>query len=160
MKNALLYISCALILFSCTKEKKYEYAVNPVAVTPDGGEKNTQKTTAEFISIAYADLFGIQIPQTRLVNLSIAYSSFGDQKVIEDRIIRNFLNDTLAVVPDSVVVNRDTAAFLSKAYKKFFNREPSEFEKYTWKNTIRQDPAITPLTVYYTLMTSDEYRFY
>ena len=160
MKRISLLLLSLMLFFACTKEKKYEYEVDPVTVSQNSGDKTTQKTTSEFISIAYADLFGIQIPQTRLVNLSIAYSSFGDQKVIEDRIIRNFINDTLAIIPDSVVVNGDTSAFIVKAYKKFFNREPSEFEKYTWKNTIHQDASINPLMVYYTLMTSDEYRFY
>ncbi len=160
MKKIIFLVLFLPILFSCSRENKYEYEVNPVNVSQNGGVKNSQKTTAEFISIAYADLYGIQIPQSRLVNLSIAYSSFGDQKVIEDRIIRNFINDTLAIIPDSVVINGDTSAFIVKAYKKFFNREPSEFEKYTWKNTIRQDASINPLMVYYTLMTSDEYRFY
>ena len=122
MKRIPLLLLSLMLFFACTKEKKYEYEVDPVTVSQNSGDKTTQKTTSEFISIAYADLFGIQIPQTRLVNLSIAYSSFGDQKVIEDRIIRNFVN--------------------------------------TWKNAIRQDASISPLTVYYTLMTSDEYRFY
>ena len=160
MKRISLFLISLMLFFACTTAKKYEYEVDPVTVSQNSGDKTTQKTTSEFISIAYADLFGIQIPQTRLVNLSIAYSSFGDQKVIEDRIIRNFVNDTLAIIPDSVVINNDTAAFITKAYKKFFNREASEFEKYTWKNAIRQDASISPLTVYYTLMTSDEYRFY
>ncbi|HNP47765.1 MAG TPA: hypothetical protein PKK99_06460 [Bacteroidia bacterium] len=160
MKKIFLYSLLFTFLFACTKDKKYEYEVDPVNISGNGGDKNTQKTTSEFISIAYADVFGVQIPQSRLVNLSIAYSSFGDEKVIEDRIIRNFLNDSTAIVPDSLVVNGDTSAFISKAYKKFYNREPSEFEVYTWKSTIRQDASITPLIVYYTLMTSDEYRFY
>lgn len=159
MRTHHLLISFFLFL-SCNKEQKIEYGVDPVTVEHPGSSKTNPKSTTEFISIAYADLFGTQIPQNRLVNLSVAYSSFGDEKVIEDRIIRNFLNDTAAVVPAQVSVGGDTIVFITTTYKKFFNREPSEFEKYTWKRLLHDNASITPMLVYYSLMTSDEYRFY
>lgn len=156
----LLYIACFLALYSCEPESKFEYEVNPLNVTQPGGDKNNVKTTTEFISIAYADLFGTSIPQSKLVNLSVAYSSFGDLKVIEDRIIRNLINDPAAQIPAGIAVGGDTVLFINNSYKKLFNRDASEFEKYTWLQHIRNNPSITPLLVYYVLMTSDEYRFY
>jgi hypothetical protein len=162
MKTNRVIILAALVFafFSCTKEKKYQYGVTDVVVGPEGGAKNNQKSTTEFISIAYADLFGTNIPQNKLVNLSVAYSSFGDQKVIEERIISNLLNDTNAVVPALPSVNGDTTLFIINTYKKFYNREPNEFEKYFWKNLVRNNSNVNPTTVYFALMTSDEYRFY
>ncbi len=160
MKRAILYVFVMSLLISCSTKKEVEYEVDPVAVAASGGDKNNQKSTTEFISIAYADLFNTEISQTRLVNLSIAYSSFGDLRVIEDRIIRNFLNDTNAVIPASISVSGDTSVFISNSYKKFFNREATAFEKYQWLQLIRSNPSTSPLTVYYSLMTSDEYRFY
>ncbi len=160
MKRAILYFFIVNLLLSCTTKKEVEYEVDPVSVSASGGDKNNQKSTTEFISIAYADLFNTEISQTRLVNLSIAYSSFGDLRVIEDRIIRNFLNDTNAVIPASISVSGDTSVFISNSYKKFFNREATAFEKYQWLQLIRSNPSTSPLTVYYSLMTSDEYRFY
>ena len=97
----LYFLLIILTGYSCTKDKKYQYEVEDVAVSQDGDEKTKQKSTTEFISISYADLFGTNIPQSKLVNLSVAYSSFGDLKVIEQRIISNFLNDTNAIVPAS-----------------------------------------------------------
>ena len=159
MKN-LLILLCIATLFSCTEEKKYQYGLDPVDVSQGGGIKTNQKSTTEFISIAYADLFGTAIPQTKLVNLSIAYSSFGDLKLIEQRIISNLLNDTTVHLPTTPSVNGDTLLFVTNTYKKFYNREPNEFEKFKWKEMIRSNSATTPLTMYYALMTSDEYRFY
>ena len=150
----------ALTTIECTKEKKYQYNVNTVSVEQNGGEKNNRKSTTEFISIAYADLFNTNISQSKLVNLSIAYSSFGDLKVIEERIIKNFLNDSNIYIPQFSTVNNDTTLFIVNSYKKFYNREPNEFEKHYWKELIRSHSEITPSTIYYALMTSDEYRFY
>ena len=95
----ILFLLLTIVIFSCTEEKKYQYGIDPIDVTQGGGQKTNQKSTTEFISIAYSDLYGTVIPQTKLVNLSVAYSSFGDLKVIEKRIIANFLNDTTLLTP-------------------------------------------------------------
>ena len=72
-----IFISFVLMsAFACTKEIKYQYDVNDVSVKQQGGEKNNRKSTTEFISIAYADLFGSNIPSSKLSNLSFAYASF------------------------------------------------------------------------------------
>ena len=157
------YLYTALIIFfafGCTKEKKYQYEVDPVTIGQEGAAKTNSKSTTEFISIAYSDLYGTNIPQSKLINLSIAYSSFGDLKVIEERIISNFLNDSNAVIPSQISVNGDTTQFIINAYKKFFNRNPNEFEKQHWKELIKSDLNIKPITFYFAMMTSDEYRFY
>ncbi len=156
----LIFLLIGLAFFSCTEEKKYQYGLDPVDVTQSGGQKTNQKSTTEFISIAYSDLYGTIIPQTKLVNLSIAYSSFGDLKVIEKRIIANFLNDTTIQLPITPAVNGDTMLFITNTYKKFYNREPNEFEKYKWQDLVRNNASVTPTTIYFALMTSDEYRFY
>jgi hypothetical protein len=159
-RNLLSILSLLIFAFSCTTENEYQYEVNTVSTGKTTGEKSNQKSTTEFISIAYSDLFGTNIPQSKLINLSQAYSSFGDLKVIEDRIIRNFLNDTNAVVPQYPSVNGDTILFITNTYKKLYNREPDEFEKYYWKNLIQTNTSVSPMLIYYSLMTSDEYRFY
>ncbi len=156
----ILFLLLTIVIFSCTEEKKYQYEIDPIDVTQGGGQKTNQKSTTEFISIAYSDLYGTVIPQTKLVNLSVAYSSFGDLKVIEKRIIANFLNDTTIQLPSTPTVNGDTILFITNTYKKFFNREPNEFEKFKWQELVRTNNSVTPMTIYFALMTSDEYRFY
>ena len=161
MKSKFIFhLLLTILAFACTKEKKYQYEVNPVNVGGNASDKSNRKTTTEFISIAYSDLFNSAIPQSKLINLSVAYSSFGDLKIIEERIIKNFLNDTSVVIPTTVSVNGDTTLFIVNCYKKFFNREPGTFEKHFWKETIRTNTSVSPSIIYYAMMTSDEYRFY
>lgn len=160
------FILCTLcfILSSCKKEKEkiydYIYEVNDVNVNQTGVNKPNVKSTVEFISIAYADLFGTTIDQASLTNLSLAYMAFGDKKFIEDMIIRNFLNKSGAVIPDKSEMAANTGDFVKNAYRKFYNREPSEFEKWQIVNSINSDSTITPELVYYSFLTSDEYRYY
>jgi hypothetical protein len=159
MKKILL----AAVLFavvSCTKEKTYLYDVNNVNVTQATGNKGTSKTTTEFISIAYSDLFGTTISNTDLVEMFTAYSSFGDKKLVEDRIIRVLLDRPGVQVPTNQTMRNDVPLFVTNSYKKFFNRAPNEFEKYYLKNMIQNDTNITPEMLYHSFMTSNEYRYY
>lgn len=149
-----------LVFASCKKEKKYVYEVTDVGVAADGSNKSNVKTTTEFISIAYSDLFGTTIPNDELVKLTTIYSSFGDKKLVEDMIIKNFLNKTGVSIPSKATMNTDVNLFLKNSYKKLFNREPNEFEVWSLKNTIVADTSITPELIYYSMMTSNEYRYY
>ena len=159
-KIAALVLFSVLVFASCKKEKSYVYDVNDVSVTPDGSSKPNVKTTTEFISIAYADLFGSTISNNDLVKLSTSYSAFGDKKLIEELIIKNFLNKSGALVPEKAQMNADLNVFVKNTYKKFLNREPNEFELWSLKSTINSDTIITPELVYYAVMTSNEYRYY
>ena len=138
---------------ACSKEKTYLYNVNDVNVTQPGNNKGTAKSTTEFISIAYSDLFGTTISNADLVNMFTAYSSFGDKKLVEDRIIRTLLDRTGVQIDSMQVMRNDIGAFITKSYKKLFNRAPNEFEKYYLKNKIQNDTSITPQMIYYSFMT-------
>ncbi len=158
--TSLLFFLTALLLAGCSKEKSFVYDVNTQQVSPQSGEKQNVKTTTEFISIAYSDLFGTTISQDKLFKLNIAYTSFGDKKLIEDRIIRNFLTDSTVIIPDDQVMRNDIPVFISSSYKKFFNRLPDEFEKYYLVNLIQADNNVKAEDVYYSMMTATEYRYY
>lgn len=147
-------------MFSCTKEKDFLYEVDDIKVQQANTGKGNLKSNAEFISIAYTDLFGSAINQSDLVKLNRVYSAFGDRKLIEDRIIRNFLNDPSVQVPAVPSVAGDTSQFIINTFKKLYNRVPGAFEEYYLKEQIRLNASMTPVVIYYALMTSDEYRFY
>ena len=153
-----------LLLFaavSCKKETSFLFEVEPVTVSQNNGSgKNNVKSTIEFISIAYADIFGSNISTSELQTLNIVYTAFGDKKLIEDRIIRSFLNSPGANIPSSVSVGGDTAQFVVNTYKKLYNREPNEFEKYYTVQLIKNEIYLSARVIYYALMTSDEYRYY
>lgn len=164
MKKHLNYFSLliiAIVFFSCKKkETDYIYGVNDVTVNQSGISKPNVKNTIEFISIAYSDLFGTTIGATELTELSLCYLAFGDKKFIEDLLIRNFLNKTGVIIPSQATMTADVNAFVQATYRKFYNRDPNEFEKWQIVNYINTTSNITPELVYYSFMTSDEYRYY
>ncbi len=161
-KFKILFLILALSgIVSCKKkETDYIYGVNDVTVNQSGISKPNVKNTIEFISIAYSDLFGTTIGATELTELSLCYLAFGDKKFIEDLIIRNFLNKTGVIIPSQSTMTADVNAFVQTTYRKFYNRDPNEFEKWQVVNYINTTSNITPELVYYSFMTSDEYRYY
>ncbi|TAL59666.1 MAG: hypothetical protein EPN85_08895 [Bacteroidetes bacterium] len=156
----LLLALCCIGLNSCKKDVSYIYDVNDTTVSQTGISKPNVKSTLEFISIAYSDLFGTAIGAGELTDLSLCYLAFGDKKFIEDLIIRNFLNKTGVIIPAQVTMTADVSSFVQATYRKFYNRDPNEFEKWQIMNKINGDSSITPELVYYSFMTSDEYRYY
>jgi hypothetical protein len=160
MKNFMLLVGVLVCMSSCKKETNYIYETVPTTVQSPGSIKNNVKSTVEFISIAYADLFSTNISQSQLTKLNNVYTSFGDKKLIEDHIILNMLNSPGLIIPTVPAINGDTLAFVSKTFKKFYNREPNAFEQYYLKEQIRVNSSMTPTVIYYSMMTSDEYRYY
>lgn len=150
----------ASLASGCKKETLYVYDVNTVNVEQEGGIKQHPKTTTEFISIAYSDLFGSTISNTDLQKLNVAYSAFGDRKLIEDMIVKNFLNNNAIAIPSKAQMQNDVSKFVTDTYKKLYNRLPNEYEKYYVTKVINADANITPVLVYYAMMTSNEYRYY
>jgi len=156
--STFLFLLFAVI--GCKPDPDVIYQVNDVQVVRPTGQKGSQKSLTEFISIAYADIFEQNITQSDLIALSLPYQSFGDLKYIEDLIIRNFLNEPAALIPSDAEMRANVEAFITATYQRFFNRNPNEFEVWYVKNLIDDNPDITPELVYYSIMTSDEYRYY
>ena len=154
----LLFISCMLI--SCQTDKLYLYEVNPVEVTQAGVEKQNLKSDLEFLSLAYADLFGETIPEALLNHMVDSYASLGDKALMADIIVRNLLNSPKAKVPDKSEMRSDVRGFITETYKKFYVREPGEYELWYFENLITSNTEITPEIIYYAFLTSDEYRYY
>lgn len=159
-KHASLLLLAALAIVGCQKEKDIIYEVNDVNVSNPDGNKDNVKSLTEFISIAYTDLFGENISQAQLQTLAVPYAGFGDLKLIEDLIIKNFLNEPTVELPSSVEMRADVDAFVFESYQKLFNRDPNEFELWYVSNLIDENQDATPELVYYSLMTSNEYRYY
>ena len=157
---ALLALAFIIPQAGCKKESDIIYEVNDVNVNQPNADKDNVKSLTEFISIAYTDLFGSIISQTQLQTLAVPYSAFGDLKLIEDMIIKNFLNDQSVNIPSDTEMRANVDQFLLDTYGKFYNRLPNEFELWHMKTLINDNSEITPELVYYSLMTSNEYRYY
>ena len=160
MRNIVLIFS-VLILFSCKKEKNVIYKLNDVTIEQNSANKDHLKSTTEFISIAYSDIFGTVISTNKLADLTTIYKAFGDKKLIEQMVIKNFLNEPTNLIPvidtTSVTTIKD---FVTDAYKKLYNRNPDEYELWFVADMITKDNDLTAELVYYSLMTSNEYRYY
>ncbi|MEO8087010.1 MAG: hypothetical protein ABI763_09335 [Bacteroidota bacterium] len=161
MKKLNLFFAVVLlagIISSCKKE--YVYEVKDVKVTQPGGAKDNVKTTTEFISIVYSDLFNNNIPTDTLLYVQQSYDAFGDKKLIEDRIVRHFLNSPAVQIPADATMRANIPLFVDETIQKFFNRKPDAFENYFISDIISNSTNITPMMVYYACMTSNEYRYY
>tara|TARA_B100001250_G_scaffold176311_1_gene151525 strand:- start:1132 stop:1614 length:483 start_codon:yes stop_codon:yes gene_type:complete len=157
----LILISSVLFLFSCKKEKKITYQLNDVVIENNVANKDHLKSTIEFISIAYSDIFGTVISTNKLADLSVIYKAFGDKKLIEKMVIKNFLNEPSIQIPQ---IDRSSIStinsFVQNVYTKLYNRSPDEYELWFISNMIINDSELTSELIYFSLMTSNEYRYY
>ena len=157
----ILPVLLLVLINSCSKDDtKHVYKVDDVEITQPGAKKPNVKTSTEYISIAYSDVYGTTISTDLLNDLKKNYIAFGDVGVTEDLIIRNFLNNPAALIPSVTDMNNDITQFVIDAYKKVYNRTPNDYEQWFLTDLIQNNSNVTPAVVYYSLMTSNEYRQY
>ena len=149
-----------LLIASCKKETQTVYQVKDQVLYQNSGQKTNLKSTSQFISIAYNDLYNSSITTAELNNLSLCLQAFGDQSIMEDIIIKNLLGNGGAQMPDNTAMRNDIATFISQTYIRFYNRQPTAAELWKMQSLIQQNTDITPQMIYYTIMTSTEYRYY
>jgi hypothetical protein len=157
----LIFIFSILLFFSCKKEKKITYHLNDVKIENNTANKDHLKSTIEFISIAYSDIFGTVISTNKLAELSQIYKAFGDKKLLEQMVIKNFLNGPSIQITQidrssSITIN----SFVQNVYTKLYNRTPDEYELWFISNMIEKDTDLTSELIYFSLMTANEYRYY
>ena len=160
MRKIILIFSVC-ILFSCKKEQQVIYQLNDVTIENNTANKGHLKSQIEFISIAYSDIFGTVISTNKLADLSRIYNSFGDKKLIEQMVIKNFLNESstqISQIDRSSIVTINN--FVHNTYIKLFNRTPDEYELWFISKMIENDPGLTSELIYFSLMTANEYRYY
>lgn len=161
MKKFLLPFSFLLLLLTaCNKEQRYIYHVEEQELYQNANEKKTLKTTTQFISIAYSDLFGTSITTSELTKFDVALQAFGDKAIMQDMIVKSLVNRSGVQIPTNNAMRADVAAFVEATYLRLYNRKPNEFEAWKLKDMIEKNTDITPVMVYYSLMTSEEYRYY
>lgn len=159
--NFILNITLGLVLLflsNCTKDVKQVYQVQEVHIEQPGADKQSVKSSTEYISIAYSDIFGKAISNSLLQQLTKSYISFGDVSVVEDLIIRNFLNDEAAKIPSNSEMKSDIPKFIQNTFKQLYSRDANEQEIWYFNKLITEDTSVTPDVVYYALLTSNEYR--
>lgn len=157
----LIILSCFVFFLSCHKEKNVIYELEDVIIEQNSSDKDHLKTTTEFISIAYSDIFGTVISTDKLSDLSTMYVAFGDKKLMEEIVIKNFLNEPSNLIPEIDRSSQQTVQeFVNSTYNKLFNRTPDEYELWHVTEFILNDNEINSELIYFSLMTSNEYRYY
>lgn len=157
----LLTIGMVLTLGSCKKqETKYEYVVNNVDILPSNVNKTRMKTTDQYVSILYANLFQKALSSNNLFTISQCFDSVGDQILARQILIANLMKKPGVIIPSLNDMNADLDKFVVDTYVRFYVRKPTESEREYMKKTIQADPNITPELVYIAFALSDEYMYY
>ena len=126
------------LLASCKKDVQSVYQVQNKVLYQNSSQKNNLKTTNQFISIAYNDLYNASISTVQLTNLNTCLEAFGDQATMEDIIIKNLLENGGVSIPDSVTMMSDLPTFINQTYIRFYNRQPTAQELWKMQNLILQ----------------------
>jgi hypothetical protein len=90
----------------------------------------------------------------------VCYEGFGEDYIIRDMIVRDMIKRSSVVIPSATEMRNDVSGFVRDTYTRFYKREPSDLEKWTVQNQITQDTTITPVMVYYSFMSAEEYLYY
>ena len=164
MKTAIYTFFClaVLVLSSCSNDDPYFlFEVDNVEVQQSDADKNRLKTDIEFVSIAYNDLYGSNIPQNQLEEIITSYKSFGDKSLVIELIIKKFILDESSDIPNLLRLSRESVeSFVVEAYEKLYNRTPNAFEKWHMTELIMDNTIIDAEMIYFSMMTSNEYRYY
>lgn len=161
LKRTYLLIAITFLLVSaCKKETKYQYEVQNQQLYQNSGQKTNLKTTNQFISIAYNDLYNASISTSELGDLNVCLEALGDQATMEDMIVKNLLNQATQQIPDSAGMRNNIPVFVTQTYLRFYNRQPTAEEAWKMQELIQQNTGINPKMIYYSMMTANEYRYY
>lgn len=159
--GVVLLLSILFSVSSCKKPKtQYEYGVNNENILPTNINKTRLKTTDQYISILYANLFQKALSSNNIFAISQAFDSVGDQILARQLLIANLMKKPGVIIPTVNEMNADIDKFLNDTYVRFYVRKPSEAEKEFLKQSIIADPNLTPELVYMSFALSNEYMYY
>jgi hypothetical protein len=152
--------SCKQDVLQTTVYDNTIYDVNPVTLYVNNADKVKQKTSTQYISILYSDLFNQSISGTQLNDLNELTLSVGDKTVVNDMLLQKMLATSGIDIPTDSEMRSNVDAFIDATYIKFFLRHPSPYEAYFMKKYIQDDLSVTPQMVYASFALSNEYLFY
>ena len=167
--NFLLFFIAVFLFSSCKKETtivnqpvvdNYIYDINGENLYQSNVEKDKQKTSEQYISILYANLFQSSVPQNDLVELAELRLCIGDKQAADELILNNFVNSGNTTIPTDAEMRADIDKFIEATYLRFFLRNPNAYEIFELKKEIEEDDELTPELIYQAFALSNEYKFY
>ncbi len=105
MKGKLLIFLLIFVFISCRKEDPI-YDVNQIHSSAYNANKDKLKTTGQYISILYANLFQKALSANELVEITNCIESIGDKEVAHEIVLSNFMNKTGVTMPIVTRVRR------------------------------------------------------
>jgi hypothetical protein len=160
MRKIIFLTILTITLFSCKKEYRYIYDVGNEVVYENNSEKNKQKSSAQFISILYSNLFQSSISLQESNQLSELRMAVGDKQVADNLIINNYVNSAGVNLPSDTDMRADIPKFVEETYIRFYLRKPTPYEAKFLKEEIENDPGLSPKLIYAAFAESNEYKFY
>ncbi|MBT6013971.1 MAG: hypothetical protein HOG85_04045 [Flavobacteriales bacterium] len=159
MKKLLILLLCFPLLFSsCRKDDVYE--LNEINATSYNANKNKLKSSNQFISILYANLFQEALSANELVEISRCIQSIGDKEVAHEIILSNFMNKEGVIIPSNSIMRDDLNLFIEESYKRFFVRDITEAEREFFLSFFESHPNVSAEMVYMAFSLSNEYQYY
>lgn len=149
-----------LTMSSCKKEYNYIYDVGTEVVYSSNGEKNKEKSSTQFISILYSNLFQSTVTQQQLNDLSELRLAIGDKQIADNLIINAYVHNGAVQIPTNAAMRTDINLFVENTYLRFFLRKPTPYEAQFMKESIEADVGMTPDLIYSAFAESNEYKFY
>ena len=116
-----------LSVISCKKDDIYE--LNEIHANSYNANKNKLKTTNQYISVLYANLFQEALSANELFEISRCIQSIGDKEVAHEIVFSNFMNKNGVIIPSDSVMRDNLDVFIEETYKRFFVRDITEAER-------------------------------
>jgi hypothetical protein len=136
------------------------YELNEINATSYNANKNKLKSSNQFISILYANLFQEALSANELVEISRCIQSIGDKEVTHEIILSNFMNKEGVIIPSDSIMRDDLNLFIEESYKRFFVRDITEAEREFFLSFFESHPNVSAEMVYMAFSLSNEYQYY
>ena len=148
-----------LLLFSCNKEEPV-YQLNQINSSSYNANKNKLKSTMQYISILYANLFQTALSSNELVEITNCIESVGDKEVAHEIVLSNFMHSQQVLIPSDSLMRSDLNHFIEETYKRFYVRDITEAERKFFIDFFESNPDVSSEMVYMAFALSNEYQFY
>lgn len=167
-RNSLLLLFLALLLLPSCKKKVIEnvnyentvFELDTLNLYESSANKNKQKSSTQYISILYRDLFSTGISGNNLNELSVLFTAQGDKQMATELLLSSYMNMPSVLIPTEQMMRQDVEAFVEETYIRFLLRKPTAYEKEYMVSLIEDDSEMTPELIYMGFVLSNEYQFY
>jgi hypothetical protein len=151
-------ISCKKITVEETVYNNTVYQVDTATIYQSSNQKTKLKSTAQFYSILFNDIFQEPLQANISNQLTLLLTAQGDKIVANQLVVSGFLNK--ATLPTNEAMRTDIQSFVIETYRKFYRRNPTATETAYISKLISDDPNMRVEDVYKAFILSNEYLYY